>query len=462
MAGIAHGLAASAPAVLPYCPYAFSLYEAIPTMHRITPVLTVLFLILIAAPATATQAAQPAGDQTFERLQAQFERLYVSLQGLGGMRESDRPVVEELRDRFARFNAKSTGHAGGLAGEIQLSMWLEDHDRVDTLFAQLVEAAPDQPRFGLAWLEYLNRNEMNERADEVFQWLLANTEDTTFLRINRARDLKRRSEYADALAMLEVAPIDPAEDPEAQMLLAELLHAENRFAEAIAALDAIPDEALAGSGLRTQVNRLERDFAEIAELWKQEEELRSEEAAADNLPRVELVTARGRIVLELFEDSAPNTVANFISLVESGFYNETKFHAVLPESMTQGGDPYTRPGGEGLPGTGGPGYRIADEWERENARRHFAGSIAMTHSGPDTAGSRFYIAHKPLPQFNRGYTVFGRILEGLDIVREMKQGDELITAHVLRKRDHEYEVETLRSLEEIEEGVPEFLRSGPQ
>jgi cyclophilin family peptidyl-prolyl cis-trans isomerase len=174
------------------------------------------------------------------------------------------------------------------------------------------------------------------------------------------------------------------------------------------------------------------------ELWKAESEVRRREQAADDLPRVLLRTARGPITIELFEDQAPGTVGNFVYLVEKGFYDGTRFHRVIPVFMVQGGDPNTLDGDPGNDGLGGPGYRIPCESHRPDARPHFAGSISMAHSGKDSGGSQFFITHLPVPHLNGEHTVFGRALEGLDVVLALEPGDRIEEAKVLRKRGHEY------------------------
>ncbi|MFN0056456.1 MAG: peptidylprolyl isomerase [Planctomycetales bacterium] len=186
------------------------------------------------------------------------------------------------------------------------------------------------------------------------------------------------------------------------------------------------------------------------EYWKKEQELRAAEAQADDLPRVLLKTTRGDIVLELFENEAPNTVANFISLVEGGKYDGVAFHRVIPNFMAQGGDPNTLDGDPDNDGGGGPGYTIPCECYQENARKHFQGSISMAHAGKDTGGSQFFLTHLPTTHLNyvagksqSNHTVFGRIVKGLPNALELQAGDKIQTAKVLRKRDHEYVPKTL-------------------
>lgn len=174
--------------------------------------------------------------------------------------------------------------------------------------------------------------------------------------------------------------------------------------------------------------------------WEKEAKIRAAEAKADDLPRVKFTTSKGDIVLELFENEAPNTVANFISLVQKGFYNGLKFHRVIPGFMAQGGCPK----GDG---TGGPGYTIDCECPRPDHRNHFRGSLSMAHAGPNTGGSQFFLTFVPTPHLDGKHTVFGRVIEGMEVLGKLqrtegtsKSGlpDKIIKAEVLRKRDHEY------------------------
>jgi cyclophilin family peptidyl-prolyl cis-trans isomerase len=181
-------------------------------------------------------------------------------------------------------------------------------------------------------------------------------------------------------------------------------------------------------------------------LWAKEKEIREAEAKADDLPRVLLSTTKGDIELELFENEAPNTVANFISLVEKGFYKDVAFHRVLPNFMAQGGDPK----GDG---TGGPGYTIPDECKTPNHRIHFRGSLSMAKTAaPDSGGSQFFLCFVPTQQLDGKHTVFGRVVKGMEVLAKLQRRDpqdekqqaikpdKIVEAKVLRKRSHEYEV----------------------
>jgi cyclophilin family peptidyl-prolyl cis-trans isomerase len=180
--------------------------------------------------------------------------------------------------------------------------------------------------------------------------------------------------------------------------------------------------------------------------WKHEELIRGAEKVADNLPRVKLTTTRGDVVIELFENEAPQAVANFITLVKKGFYTDVPFHRVLPGFMAQGGDP-TGSGG------GGPGYSIRCECHGQNYRRHFRGSLSMAHAGRDTGGSQFFLTFVPTSYLDGKHTVFGRVIEGMDIAASLKRRDpdnpartgpdKILSAEVLRDRGHEYTFEKL-------------------
>jgi cyclophilin family peptidyl-prolyl cis-trans isomerase len=126
-------------------------------------------------------------------------------------------------------------------------------------------------------------------------------------------------------------------------------------------------------------------------------------------------TTQGKIVLELYPDSAPITVANFRKLIKRKFYDGLAFHRYVQDFVIQGGDP----AGDGA---GGPGYTIADEF---NERKHITGTVAMAHAGPNTAGSQFYICLAPAPHLDGSYTNFGQVIQGMDNVFKLRQGDKM-------------------------------------
>ena len=134
-------------------------------------------------------------------------------------------------------------------------------------------------------------------------------------------------------------------------------------------------------------------------------------------------TPRGNIRIELYADKAPKTVANFEKLVTDGYYNGLKFHRVIKDFMIQGGCP------KGT-GTGGPGYTFADEFHRD-LKHDGPGVLSMANAGPNTNGSQFFITHVATPWLDGKHTVFGRVLEGQDVVDSVQQGDKM-TAIIIK------------------------------
>lgn len=119
-------------------------------------------------------------------------------------------------------------------------------------------------------------------------------------------------------------------------------------------------------------------------------------------------TSKGNFRVELFEDKAPLTTKNFITLANKGFYNGLIFHRVIDNFMIQGGDPKGN-------GTGGPGYTIPDEFHRD--LKHDEGVISMANAGPNTGGSQFFITLKATPWLDNKHAVFGKVIEGMDVVK---------------------------------------------
>ena len=130
-------------------------------------------------------------------------------------------------------------------------------------------------------------------------------------------------------------------------------------------------------------------------------------------------TDKGTMIIEFFEKDAPKTVANFVKLAESGFYDGITFHRVIPDFMVQGGDP------DGT-GGGGPGYSIDCELTGEN-QYHDRGVLSMAHRGRNTGGSQFFICHnrQNTAHLDRNHTVFGKVIGGLDVLDELRQGDKI-------------------------------------
>jgi peptidyl-prolyl cis-trans isomerase B (cyclophilin B) len=133
-------------------------------------------------------------------------------------------------------------------------------------------------------------------------------------------------------------------------------------------------------------------------------------------------TSKGTIKIELYADKTPKTVGNFEKLAGDGFYNGLKFHRVIPDFMIQGGCPLGT-------GTGGPGYKFADEFH-PSLRHDGPGVLSMANAGPNTNGSQFFITHVATPWLDGKHSVFGRVIEGQDVVDQIAQGDKMISVTV--------------------------------
>ena len=136
-------------------------------------------------------------------------------------------------------------------------------------------------------------------------------------------------------------------------------------------------------------------------------------------------TAKGDVVVELFAKQVPNTVNNFVFLAREGFYDGTTFHRVIADFMAQGGDP------QGT-GRGGPGYQFADEFDA-GLRHDKPGILSMANSGPNTNGSQFFLTHGPTPHLDGKHSVFGRTVDGIDVLLSLTAGDALNTIEIVEE-----------------------------
>ena len=131
-------------------------------------------------------------------------------------------------------------------------------------------------------------------------------------------------------------------------------------------------------------------------------------------------TTKGKVKIQLEPAKAPKTVNNFVFLAKEGFYDGILFHRVIAGFMAQGGDPTGT-------GSGGPGYKFEDEF---SDLTHQTGSLSMANAGPNTNGSQFFIVYEPQPHLNRKHSVFGKVIEGMDVARKLVNGDKMIKVTV--------------------------------
>ena len=153
------------------------------------------------------------------------------------------------------------------------------------------------------------------------------------------------------------------------------------------------------------------------------------------MTRVQLQTDKGTINVELFQKEAPGTVANFVKLASEGFYDGLAFHRVIPSFVIQGGCPNTRAGATGVPGTGGPGYKIKCE-TAGNPHKHELGALSMAHAGKDTGGSQFFVVNgdrSNVAHLDGVHTVFGKCAgeEDIKVVQAIRANDRILKAVVI-------------------------------
>ena len=272
-----------------------------------TMILTVLLMILASAeqPAATQPQTQPdppgpatapsEEDAEFASLRKAYGNLYSSLRARGGIADEDLEATRSFRDRVATFNEQWPDHERALAIELQLSGWLKDHDRVHQVFARLAELRADDFRFGLAWANFFVQINDRDRAEEIFARLAELYPDNVEVRLAWVEYLRGLNRYGPAIEILKSDAFNLTELPRAALLLSDCLFAEHRFQEALDVLLSISQETLAEDvAVSQQVQAALPDRQEYVELWVQEQEIRLAEEVADDLPRAELITARGR------------------------------------------------------------------------------------------------------------------------------------------------------------------------
>ena len=193
-------------------------------------------------------------------------------------------------------------------------------------------------------------------------------------------------------------------------------------------------------------------FAADAAKKNQASGAKMSEAKKEN-PVIRIMTSKGDMLVELFEDECPNTVANMITLAEAGFYKGMAFHRIINGFMAQGGCPYSKAENSmmGTPGTGGPGYRFADEFH-PSLRHTGPGILSMANAGPGTNGSQFFITFTATPWLDNHHAVFGRVISGLEVLKKLEavgtqsgrpKESVAFNIEVVSKRNHPYTVKKL-------------------
>ncbi len=400
-----------------------------------------IFTSLAFTSLTLALSIVASGD--LERLLNRCQNLKTSISNQRGLLEGDMDAIRTLRDDIAEWNADHKELAL-IAEELQFTIWLREIEEANELFEELSALQPNNSRIALAWAEFRLEQEGLD-SYTVYTELINRFPNSSDIVMNWVNVLENQNQFPQAIAAMENLSEEQLQDPNTALAYAQLLYSDNRFNDAIEALKSVNQESENASPVTaSRIASVKTKYEEAIGHWQEEQSIRDVEDAAGDMPTARIITVKGPIELTLFEDHAPNTVANFITLAQDGFYDGTKFHRVLKKFMAQGGDPNSKDGAEGSPGSGGPGYTIKDEHLGDDFRRHFAGSLSMANrSAPNSGGSQFFITHLPTNHLDGRHTVFGRVTSGLDVVRNLEVDDEILSITITSKRNHDYTPEKI-------------------
>ncbi|MDR1964949.1 MAG: peptidylprolyl isomerase [Planctomycetaceae bacterium] len=406
---------------------------------------SVLFLFAFLTQENPPQPELPADQGIRPDIEANYARSEAEAEALGQKNKAFMEkfyVFREINKKLNALKVEYPAAKSNMQQEIEKEYWALYNEGVkiyEQMLALGFEAFDETPNrnpfvnnilYGMVEWEY--RRENYEQSVETFKRLVA-------------KGISKEAEVIYAYAGLAALLTTDLDHAESWLKTAT----ENGYLEKvlknIAETKKGQEQVMALEGFFNRIPQFKEDWAKETEIRKAETEA-GEKDPAKKLPRVQLKTTKGTLVIELFENEAPNTVANFISLVEKGFYNGTVFHRVLPQFMAQGGDPTGT-------GRGGPGYAINDECGSKfpNARKHFRGSLSMANAGPNTNGSQFFLTFVPTDFLDGRHTVFGRVVEGIEILADIQRVDpqdedsmipvldKIEEAKVLNKREHPYE-----------------------
>jgi len=366
-------------------------------------------------PAQPGAAATPPLPPPLSVNEQRFRELQSRIAQAGGMTVSIRQDAEALAASIDKDLVAATTDRDQmlrlLPARAQLAIWTGDSAAMDAAFEKLLGMTTAPDAVAIAWGRELVADGRPERAVEFLQ---------------------SRTFATDA------ARID------GKIALSEALIAISRFEPAQAALNSAPGPGRTQRQME-QIAANTRRVIKARELFNKELHFLSKDQVRGDNPRVELTTTRGSLIVELFEDEAPNSVGNFIEHVESGTYNGTAFHRILRGFGVQGGDPRTAAGAAGATANGG--WTIPDESSSASRRSALPGRLVVARQpagesrvkpAANSGGCQFMILTGPAESLDGFYTVFGRVVDGLEIVRTLREEDQIVQATVLSKRNHDY------------------------
>ncbi len=372
-------------------------------------------------PASVTPKAVPAPPPPaslpppLSRTEQRFREMAAYVKSKGLVDSSTRAEIEKLaKDIDLELEAPSSDRdllLRLLPARIQVSIWLTDETAMDKGFERLLSMTTAPDIVTIAWGRELNADGRFEKSLELLQ---------------------SRTFQTDAMTI------------DAKILIGDALCSIHRYEPAQASYNSAPalgrsSDQLGAIALGTRRVGFSRY------LFNKELSAMQRDQQRGDLPTVELTTTKGPVLIELFEDQAPNTVGNFIERIEAGAYDGTAFHRFMRGFGIQGGDPATASGGVG--GRSAGGWVIPDECERTDRRAPFTGRLLMAKQAagdspvkpaPNTAGAQFTILLSNSESLDGFYTVFGRVIDGMDTVRKLREDDQIVHAAVLSKRGHSY------------------------
>jgi peptidyl-prolyl cis-trans isomerase A (cyclophilin A)/peptidyl-prolyl cis-trans isomerase B (cyclophilin B) len=342
-------------------------------------------------------------------------------QAFGRMRDQ----VKKLRESEIRFqNSDSKADE-----EKYKQQYLENREAGFSIHQQLIQAAVD---------EYLTNPSGKDKLGQILYNIL--------------NKHAKRDQYEAVLPIAKALFDNDFPQEDVAEFYAKCCLAENQYQQAAEPLK----KMLERNPSNSQMGQLLKRLPEYESSWQAELAARKQDAEGPALPQAKVYTTKGWFVVELFENQAPEAVANFISLAESGFYDFLDFYLVIDQFGAQTGSPNEDP-------NGGPGYVIRGENGRPDARSIFRGTLcmAMLPGIADSAGSQFFITYLPILEGSKNYTAFGRVISGMHNLAclarvnpvedkkdkkdetEKKQPDEIIRIEILKKRSHPYQPEKL-------------------
>jgi cyclophilin family peptidyl-prolyl cis-trans isomerase len=414
-------------------------------MFSLQLITTVLFLLSV-----LTQETPPPSESATEQgvrpdIEANYAQSEAEAEALGKKNKEFMEKFRDFRESNKKLNALKVEYPSAKTNrqeEIEKEYWslynngLSIYRQMFSIGFEAFDETPNRNPFvnnilyGMVEWEY--RRENYEQSVSIFKRLAA-------------KGIAREAEVLYAYAGLAALLASDLEEAESWIKTATNNGYLEKVLKNIGETKKGQEQVMALEGFFDRLPQAKNDWAKEKEIRKAETEA-GEKDPTKKLPRVQIKTTKGTFVVELFENEAPNTVANFISLVEKGFYNGTVFHRVLPQFMAQGGDPTGT-------GRGGPGYTFNDECGSKfpNARKHFRGSLSMANAGPNTNGSQFFLTFVPTYFLDGRHTVFGRVVEGIEVLAEIQRVDpqdensvipvldKIEEAKVLNKREHPYE-----------------------